>query len=190
MSEPSPELDVRVHAAVFGTPVTWLHCLPNPETGGLEVCPFCTPEFQDEITGHDHPPACRSDQGRRYPCFLPTGSQFHEVLPEYSRRIDAAEIVLGGLNRMPWYRGIEISDAPSQGLAWTCRVWGKRDGVIAVVAVVFTQPTPALAICAGALKAVEAYTTTNICTSCKMPNIPLDGITGMCLTCNGNEGTP
>lgn len=151
------ELDAQVQQNVFGNETVLLHCRRDPEHGGLYVCPFCSPEYHsDEQDAKDGALLCAGTEAERQPCYQPHGGNFSEVVPAYSEDIRHAWKIVDHLRAQPWYRGVDLTDAGTHGGAWTCRIYGKhKEGVIDLFQV-WTEPTPALALCRAAIGAMEA----------------------------------
>ncbi len=75
-----------------------------------------------------------------------------QCVPHFSTTMIGAWHVVERLRRLPWYRGIEVTDVPTQGGKWSCLIYGKVDGVIGTT---YVADTAQLAICLSALKATE-----------------------------------
>ena len=80
------------------------------------------------------------------------GGRWHWPIP-VSSDLNAAWYVVNWLRAQPWYRGISLSDAPTQGGGWTCEIMGKYDGATGRLAIVYVAETLPLAIVRAALMA-------------------------------------
>ena len=78
-----------------------------------------------------------------------------------SRQIADAWQVVEYLRGQPWYRGVSVTDAPTQGGSYTCEIWTKRGGMMGRE-VEYVADTAPLAICRAALKVFQSGSGSNV----------------------------